>query len=59
LWAIGSPASGGLAFLRSMAFPAFSACSGRKVTMALTLGLTRSICATKACMTSVTESFRA
>src|SRR6185369_7836393 len=44
--------------LRSSAFAALSACSGRKVTMALTFGFTRSIRAMKARISSVAEILR-
>src|SRR5919199_877273 len=44
---------------RSSARAAFNACSGWKVTMALTRGFTRSICAMKACITSVADTLRA
>ena len=45
--------------LRSSAFALFSACSGRKVTIAFTFGFTRSMRAMKARITSVTETLRA
>src|SRR3972149_5922925 len=43
---------------RSSFFAAASACSGTKVTMALTFGLTRSILATKARIASTADSLR-
>ena len=59
LCAIGRPASGPPAApLRSRAFARFSACSGRKVTIALTCGFTSSMRAMNARMTSVAETLR-
>src|SRR6266850_3339339 len=59
LYAMGSPANGAFERLRSRALAAFSAWSGRKVTRAFTFGLTRSICAMNAFVTSVAETLRA
>jgi hypothetical protein len=59
LCATGRPASAPAAGFRSNAFAFFSASSGRKVTIALTLGFTRSMRAMKARITSVAETLRA
>src|SRR5437762_2474855 len=56
---MGSPPKSVLAFLRSMAFAAASAFSGRKVTSALSFGLWRSICAMNARVTSTADTLRA
>ena len=45
-------------FLRSIALAAFSAASGANVTIALTFGFTRSICAIKARVNSVADNLR-
>src|SRR3954452_6777611 len=60
LYAIGRPASGprSPAFRASSFFAAESASSGKNVTIALTFGFTRSICAINARTTSVAESLR-
>src|SRR3984957_9329671 len=63
LWATGSPASGPGSAPRASAASTVRACSrprsGRNVTMALSAGFSRSICAMCASITSVAESRRA
>ena len=58
LIAIGRPPSGSFCLFRSKALAAFSASSGRKVTIAFTFGFTRSTWAMNARTTSVAESLR-
>src|SRR4051812_45475284 len=57
LYATGRPKNGAAGF-SSIRFAASSACSGRNVTIAFTIGLTRSICAMNARMTSVADISR-
>src|SRR5258706_11567134 len=58
LYAMGSPARTPPAPRRSARRASFNASSGRKVTMAFTLGFKRSICAMKAFTTSTAETLR-